>query len=230
MDDPIVQSPTFLTLLGAGSVTSEELALATRFAPILVAADGGARTALDHGLEPVAVIGDFDSVPPDVATRVPPSRLHQIHEQDSTDFEKTLGRVDTPLAFGVGFTGLRRDHELAAFHGLLRFPDRRCILIAQLDVIALCPPQMELDLPPTTRVSLFPLGAVRANGAGLRWSFDGLDLAPGVKIGTSNEAAEGPVRLSVDAPGLLVILPVAHLGALVTGMTTAPAAWPPRAD
>jgi hypothetical protein len=48
MQSPIVHAPTVLTLLGGGSVTSEELAIARKIAPILVALDGGAEMALLH--------------------------------------------------------------------------------------------------------------------------------------------------------------------------------------
>lgn len=230
MHEMIVQSPTFLTLLGGGSATSEELALAQARASILVAADGGARTALAHGLTPAAVIGDFDSLDAGTRAALDPGSLHEITEQDSTDFEKALARVRTPLALGVGFTGLRRDHELAAYHALLRFAHQRCILLAASDVITLCPPRLTLDLDEGTRVSLFPLVPVVADGAGLRWPLSGLPLAPGARIGTSNAATGGAVRLGVDAPGLLVILPVDALDALIAGLNAAPDGWPERGD
>lgn len=226
MHTPIVHTPTFLTLLGGGSVTSEELAIALKIAPILVALDGGAEIALEHGITPEAVIGDFDSLPAPVSAALRAETLHPVDDQETTDFEKALARVDAPLMLGVGLTGLRRDHELAAYHALFRFADKRCILIAQSDVIALCPPELTLDLPAGTRVSLFPLTPVVANGTGLRWPLDALALAPGGRIGTSNTASGGPIEISVNAPGLLVILPVDKLDALITGFQASPQVWP----
>lgn len=229
MHVPIVHAPTFLTLLGGGSVTSGELAIARKIAPILVALDGGAEIALQHGITPEAVIGDFDSLSDAAAALLGPASLHQIDEQDTTDFEKALARVAAPLMLGVGLTGLRRDHELAAYHALLRFADKRCILLARSDVIALCPPHLTLDLPADTRVSLFPLTPVIAHGSGLRWPLDALVLAPGRRIGTSNAASGGAVEIRVDAPGLLVILPVGKLDALIAGFQANPAGWPRQA-
>lgn len=225
MHSPIVHAPTVLTLLGGGSVTSEELAIARKITPILVALDGGAEIALQHGITPEAVIGDFDSLSQASATVIGAAALHQIDEQDTTDFEKALARVDAPLMLGVGLTGLRRDHELSAYHALLRFADKRCLLIAQSDVIALCPPKLTLDLPVNTRVSLFPLTSVVADATGLRWPLDALALAPGKRIGTSNAASGGVVEIRVDAPGLLVILPVDKLDALIAGFQANPAGW-----
>ncbi len=226
MHDAIVHSTTFLTLLGGGSVTSEALADAVQIAPILVALDGGADIALAHGITPQAVIGDFDSVSDRARDALGPDHLHVSDDQETTDFEKGLMAVDAPLILGVGLTGRRRDHELAAYHALLRFADKRCILIAEEDVIALCPPQMTLDLPTQTRVSLFPLVPVVAHGTNLRWPVDALAMAPGGRIGTSNTAMGGPVQLSVDVPGLLVILPVDKLDQLREGLQASSTGWP----
>ena len=160
MQTVIVQSRTFLTLLGGGSVQPGALEDALRFAPILVAVDGGAATAMAQGHLPEAIIGDFDSLDPQMRQSLPSDRLHRVTEQDSTDFEKALLRVSAPLILGVGFTGLRRDHELAAYHALMRFAHQPCVLMAERDVICLCPPDISLDLPIGTRVSLFPMAAV----------------------------------------------------------------------
>ena len=63
---------------------------------------------------------------------------------------------------------------------------------------------------------LDPLVPVRVRkSAGLRWPVDGMTLAPGVKIGTSNQALGGKVMLEPEGPGLLVILPAERLPDLV---------------
>jgi thiamine pyrophosphokinase len=47
---------------------------------------------------------------------------------------------------------------------------------------------------------------------GLRWPVAGLALSPDRRIGTSNVALGGPVRVGFDAPRVLVILPETELG------------------
>lgn len=222
----IVETTTFLTLLGGGSVTSAEIALAVARAPILVAADGGAEAALAEGILPEAVIGDFDSISPEVLEALDPARVHHVAEQDSTDFEKTLARVSAPLMLAAGFTGRRRDHELAALHGLMRFPQKRVILITEADAICLCPPSIAIDLPRACRVSLFPLARVAGTSSGLRWPIDGLAFAPGHRIGTSNMANGETVRLTMTAPAMLLILPLGQIDALIAALTGPATAWP----
>ena len=47
---------------------------------------------------------------------------------------------------------------------------------------------------------------------GLRWPVAGLDFRPDGRIGTSNAALGGPVRIGFDAPRMLVVLPSDLLG------------------
>ncbi|MEO0387429.1 MAG: thiamine pyrophosphokinase, partial [Pseudomonadota bacterium] len=49
---------------------------------------------------------------------------------------------------------------------------------------------------------------------GLRWSVAGLTLRPDAQIGTSNTVT-GPVHLSFDRPGALIILPRAALAEVI---------------
>lgn len=210
MSDVIVHSPGGVTLVGGGPVSATMLAQARAHAPRLVAADAGADRLLRLGAVPEAVIGDFDSV--SAAARAAfADRLHPIAEQETTDFDKALRSVAAPFVLGVGFAGARIDHGLAVLNTLARYPDRRCLILGPRDVTFLAPPELTLDLPRGSRLSLFPLGPVRGESRGLVWPIAGIDFAPGGAIGTSNRVAGGPVRLAFDAPRMLVILPRAAL-------------------
>ncbi|MFW5642289.1 MAG: thiamine diphosphokinase [Roseicyclus sp.] len=210
-----------VTLLGGGAVGPGVLAEALARAPVLVAADGGADAALAAGRTPAAVIGDFDSISRHARRRLSPEILYEVLEQDSTDFDKALRLIDVPLSLAVGFTGARLDHELAVFHTLAARPERRCIVIGDRDVVFLAPPRIALDLAPGTRVSLFPMAEVSGRSEGLRWKIDGLAFHPARRIGTSNAALHGPVRLEAHGPGLLVILPRDALDAVIAGLAAA---------
>lgn len=219
MKAPIVDTNDPITLLGGSQAKTDAVDLALDFAPNLVAADGGARAALRLGLIPKAVIGDFDSVDADTIAQIPSERLHRITEQDSTDFDKCLRNINAPYILAVGFSGGRLDHELAVYNALTRHPDKCCIVLGEVDLCFLLPQDIQLTLPIGTRVSLFPLAPCCAKLTGLRWSFEALEMAPDGKIGTSNESAEDVVRVQVNNQKLLMILPLAHLGAAITALT-----------
>lgn len=190
-----------------------------------VAADSGAGPLLDHGIRPEAVIGDFDSITDAHRGAIPEQALHPVAEQDSTDFEKCISRIDAPLIVGAGFSGARVDHQMAVCNVLVRWPARRCALLGSDDVIFLAPPHMALDLPPGCRVSLFPMGVVEGRSSGLNWPIDGLVMTPDGQIGTSNMAT-GAMELNVTAPKMLVILPADHLEAVVAMLLENAARWP----
>ncbi len=216
MKQPFVDSPVGVTLVAGGPVLRRDFSLARRFAPRVVAADGGADHVLAMGAEPEAVIGDMDSISPEAAARLE-GRLYRVPEQESTDFDKALGHIAAPFVLALGCLGGRVDHELAVFSGLLRPDTPVCLLLGREDLVFVAPPRLDLDLQAGDRVSLYPLVAMQGQSHGLRWPIDGLAFAPDRRIGTSN-MAEGSVRLEFEARGMLVILPRARLGVALRGM------------
>ncbi len=220
----IVQQSHPITLIGGAEVNNQGLERALALAPGIVAADGGADTALIHGVTPDAVIGDFDSISESARDVIPPTQQHPITEQDSTDFDKCLSNIHAPLIIGIGFSGARLDHQLAAFNTLVRHPRQRCILLGEIDLAFLCPPSLRLDLPVDTALSLFPMGAVEGISDGLHWPIAGLNFAPDGRIGTSNRTT-GSVFLNMTAPKMLVILPHGALEQVATALLETASVW-----
>ncbi len=143
MKHKIIQDVSTVLLVGGGATRAETLKQMAGSVNTVVAADGGADVLRAAGIVPDAVIGDMDSVSAQTLAELPEGVLHRIEEQDSTDFDKCLRHVAAPLVLGYGFLGARVDHQLAAMTVLLRYPDRRCILIGEEDVLVLCPPEIE---------------------------------------------------------------------------------------
>ncbi|MCU0907554.1 MAG: thiamine diphosphokinase [Rhodobacteraceae bacterium] len=218
----IVNSHDGVTVLGGGECSGQTVDEVLLLAPILVAADGAAGRALAAGRMPDAVIGDFDSIRPEDAARIPPGRLHRIEEQDSTDFDKCLRHIRAPFVLAAGFMGARRDHELSAYNALVRRADQRVMMVGEQDVCFVAPRELRIELAPATRVSLFPLAPVSGRSVGLRWPIDGIAMAPDGRVGTSNEATGGAVRLVMEAPGMLVILPREVLRPALAALVAAP--------
>lgn len=221
----IVHKTEPVTLIGGAEVTKPALALAMALAPAVVAADGGADTALAHEVMPEAVIGDFDSLSDAARAQIPESHLHQIDEQDSTDFDKCLRNIVAPLVIGVGFSGAQLDHQLAAYNTLVRHPHQRCLLLGSEELVFLAPPSIQLPLDVDCPISLFPMGAVEGISDGLRWPIAGLNFAPDGRVGTSNHTT-GPVHLSLTAPKMLVILPQEVLEIAAQALLDTVPRWP----
>lgn len=209
---------TAVTLVGAGALDEDTVLTARRFAPVLIAADSGADRLAAMRLDPDAVIGDMDSIAEPDRWRTGPATFVHLAEQDTTDFEKCLYATEAPLYLAVGFTGQRVDHTLAVFHSLLRYREKRVVLIGEREVSALAPPgtALRLAVTPGARVSIYPLLPVRAtHSRGLEWPVEGLEMAPGRRIGTSNAATQPLIEVAFDGHGALVMLEHGALASLV---------------
>jgi len=214
-----------VTLVGNGPFSAEMLAEAQTIAPDLIAADRGAHRLAVLRKTARAVIGDMDSLPDPAAFDDGRTRVIHLAEQDTTDFEKCLYATEAPFYLGVGFTGGRIDHTLAVFHAMLRYPSKPVVLVGEDEAMALAPAGrlLRLRLRPGARVSIFPLLPVTGGPSrGLTWPLDGLRLAPGERVGTSNEAVHPLVEMKFDAPGALVMVERPFLAALVHAVAVPP--------
>jgi thiamine pyrophosphokinase len=111
------------------------------------------------------------------------------------------------------------DHTLAVLSVLARLGDKRCLILGEEDVVFHAPAgrRLALALARGTRVSLFPMAPVAGRSTGLAWPIAGLEFAPAGRVGTSN-AATGPVTLTFDGDGMLVIVPRGCLGAAIAAL------------
>jgi thiamine pyrophosphokinase len=221
MNSPIVQSTKGITLAGGGPFGRRDLGLCLSRAPLAVAADGGADRLLRLGVEPMAVIGDFDSVSGAALARIPKERQHVVPEQATTDFDKALRAVAAPFVLALGFAGARLDHGLAAMNTLVSHPRQRCILIGPADIAFAAPTHLQLFLAPGEPLSLFPMAPVSGKSEGLEWPIAGLAFSPAGQIGTSNRVVSRRVVLEFDQPGMLVILPRRRLDAVIRSLLPA---------
>ena len=214
LPDQTFTYPGPVLLVGAAPVPMPPLfaELAQRL-PV-IAADGGVYAVLESGWAPDLVIGDMDSsgdLPADMR------RLH-LTGQDDTDFEKCLKRINAPLIIGFGFLDARLDHTLAAIHALVALPhDAPILLLGATDMLLRLRGDITFPATAGERVSIWPLGRQRfQRSRGLRWSLDGLEMAPGQLVGTSNVATGGDVEIVADGgAGYALIRPVAAAASLL---------------
>ena len=205
-DEQILNSVDPVILVGAAPVQIGPALEALPKSWPMIAADGGADVLLKIGRRPDLVIGDMDSA------GALPVDLPQLSlaGQDDTDFEKCLARVHAPLIVGLGFLEGRLDHTLAAMHALTALShDRPVMLVGDTDLMLRLRGDIAFEAEPRDRVSVWPLG-VQAfqSSTGLKWPLDGLQMAPGRLIGTSNLAAGGTVRINAGpGDGYAVIMP-----------------------
>lgn len=99
----------------------------------VISVDAGLAVTEKLGLKPGAVVGDFDTVAPEVLARYrkEPDILWDIHrpEKDETDTELAINtaiKLGCERLYILGATGKRLDHELSNIH-LLKLCLDRCV-------------------------------------------------------------------------------------------------------
>jgi thiamine pyrophosphokinase len=180
--------------------------------PFIVAADGGASTALAFGFRPDLIIGDLDSIGAATLSDLQDTPVERYsRDKDLTDGQLAIERalqVNPSELWLLGFLGgPRLDQALA-----------NVLLLPSLEVPAtLLDEQNECRLlragapctwrpEPDETVSLLPLGG-DAHGVvtrGLRWRLDHETLKAGDTRGVSNEPIADEAAVSIDA-GLLLV-------------------------
>ncbi|MDP1730028.1 MAG: thiamine diphosphokinase [Devosia sp.] len=219
---PVAIFEDVLVIVGGGTVDGDLLRELYASGGRLVGADGGADQIVAAGLKPEIIIGDFDSLQ-DPLKWLGKTRLIQISEQETTDFEKALYSTRAPVTVALGMTGRRFDHTLAALDTVARHAQRRnIILVDEHDVAVALTEAFSFTVAPGERVSVHPLAPITFRRSdGLKYPLDAVRLAPGVRTGTSNEAIDGRFAIvpeeGIHAPYLLIV-ERGHLLALIEAL------------
>ena len=178
-----------------------------------VAADGGAN--LLHGLNllPDAVVGDFDSLQPDVQKKLPETILFHVKEQDTNDADKAvrhclkLGFTEINL---LGADGGRQDQFLSSLEILFKYsPSARLIIWTELERMEFILDTLKETFPPGTTLSLLPLfgGAQGVFSRGLKFELNNHALLPGKSpSGVSNQVLSNPVTVNIQEGQLLLVV------------------------
>ncbi|HTM78438.1 MAG TPA: thiamine diphosphokinase [Devosia sp.] len=197
-----------LAIVGGGNVDPALLRGLAKSGVSLVGADGGGDVIGAAGLVPTAIIGDLDSLADRAAWE---SRTRVIHlpEQITTDFQKALYSTKAPVTLALGMTGKRLDHTLAALSAVLQYaPERKLLLVDEVDVAFAAVGAFRFEANPGERVSVHPLVRIGfERSRGLVYPLDGLTLEPGGLLGSSNAATGGPVEIVPvgQTPWLLIV-------------------------
>lgn len=183
-----------------------------RRADLLLAADGGANHLANVGLRPHFVVGDLDSVTPEVRAWIGDERVVPRPNQDLTDLEKTLLFAlerGASRAVILAATGGRLDHALENLGLLGRYGNRlACEIREENTRIVPVLSQASFAVPVGSTVSVMPLGdCARVWLSGFAWPLVGEPLSLLSRTSLSNRAVEPEVQVRVEGGVLLAFLP-----------------------
>jgi thiamine pyrophosphokinase len=190
-----------------------DAAIAT--ADLIIAADRGTTTALQHGYTPAIIVGDFDSLalPSDELKKMGSELVRAAVEKDETDTELAvqvaIGRGADSITLLGGLGGERFDHTMANILLLAGFED---VSIRIVDGPSVCwllrgPGSMSIAGQPADLFSLLPLTG-EAKGVqtkGLYYPLNDETLRFGKPRGVSNAFTGEQAEVSLVDGMLLVI-------------------------
>ncbi len=181
-----------------------------KLADLVIGADGGGNTLLNHGYTPHVVIGDMDSF------EKPDSLDFEIikdADQETNDLEKALALAvyrDAETCTVLGAFGRRMDHSLKNLSVLKRFDGAFNQLIFKDERLSarIINSAYSGKLPVGSIISLFPLSG-KVTGIttqGLKYPLKNEILENGERDGTSNENVEEEFTIEIESGDLVVFL------------------------
>ena len=191
-----------LGVLGGRDLNFAKFCELAKNANIVIAADGGAHTAIELGRVPDIVIGDLDSLSAELRSELPEVRHDE--NQMTTDADKllalawSLGHAKISL---IGVEGDLPDHVLATLHSVGRSPVEVDLIFRRgTGWILSGMSERILASHVGQRISLLPLGTCEGvTLKGVRWPLEEETLSAEGWSSISNEAVEPEVLARVES-------------------------------
>ncbi len=189
------------TILAGGDFPTHSIPLeALRNPDFLCCCDGAAQSAIANGLHPDAIIGDGDSLLPELKEKYK-DIFHQVSEQEDNDLTKAtrfcISHGFTDITY-IAATGKREDHTLGNIFLLPRYLcdfGIRPLMLTDYGSFRPASGTHTFSSFPRQQVSIFNISCSEIRSEGLRWdSYSYSQLWQG----TLNEATGNEFTLHAD--------------------------------
>jgi len=197
-------------ILANGTFPTHPIPLARlRDADLIICCDGAAEKLVAHGFEPGVIIGDLDSVSPELRERYR-NILVQDSDQETNDLTKA---VNWCIASGIrevailGATGIREDHTLGNISLLADYSSRiDAVMLTDTGSFRVYDRSVTITSHPGQQVSLFSIdSSLKVTSTGLKYHLENLTLHSWWR-GTLNEALADSFSLNFNNGRVIVFL------------------------
>jgi thiamine pyrophosphokinase len=204
-------------VVGSGLVESGEIIKEySRISDLIICADGGARYLYQAGIRPDILVGDFDSIEPEIKEAYQQSGIEIIKfpaKKDYTDMELALNLAIEKGATRIyitGATGSRLDHTISNIQLLHKLADKgvKGVIINRNNYIYLLTDCIRIPRKEGYYLSLVP-ATPKVEGIttkGLAYPLNDGTMVMGTGLGISNEFVSEWAEVSVKKGRLYVIL------------------------
>lgn len=171
-----------IALIANGAIHDYDfIALLLRSYERFIAVDGGLLHCQIMHLVPDLIIGDLDSIAPEILSLYPntPTKIYPT-DKDQTDMELAIQAANSPTAKKIGVFGAmekRTDHALANLHLMRRLPEK-IIIETERETIFSIEGSHRFDCYKGQIISLIPIGSSPSGVTtkGLKWELQNATL------------------------------------------------------
>jgi thiamine pyrophosphokinase len=178
-----------------------------REAEHIICCDGSIMSLACTGMEPEAIVGDLDSVDPDLAIRYA-DRLFRDPEQETNDLTKAVrwcinNRYDNIVI--VGAAGKREDHTIGNISLLAEYArEVRVVMVTDTGTFTPLLESGRMNSFPGQQISLFSVNPeTEISSIGLKYELERLRLTNWWR-GTLNEAADDSFELLFNGGPVII--------------------------
>ncbi|HZK28345.1 MAG TPA: thiamine diphosphokinase [Thermoclostridium sp.] len=204
-------------IVGSGTVGAIEIIkeLSDK-SDLLICADGGARYFYKARIMPDILLGDFDSINPEIQALYQKSNIEIIRFPSHKNYTDMELAIDCAIEKGastiylVGAVGSRMDHTLSNIHLLHKITDAKAkgVIIDQNNYIYIVTDHIKLKRKQGFFVSLVPATPVveGVTTKGLAYPLKDAKMVMGTGLGISNEFTLDSAEVSIKKGRLYVMV------------------------
>lgn len=197
-----------VALVANGSVAdSSALALRIREHQSIICVDGGLVFCRKMGITPDMIVGDFDSIPPEILRDYASVPIRSFPtDKDESDLELAIQSIYTPSVEKItvfGATGHRVDHTLANLQVLRRYPCK-VYFETDLEIIFAIDGETEIPCVPGQTISFIPMDdqAAGITTTGLKWELNDASFSK-YFFSLSNICRTDTVKIAIQTGDLI---------------------------
>jgi thiamine pyrophosphokinase len=183
---------SFIVIVADGSFPVHEIPLGyLKNASLIVCCDGSAKSVVEAGFEPDAIVGDMDSLDKELLQRFA-GRIFKDSRQDTNDLTKAVTwciNMNYSDLVIIGATGKREDHTIGNISLLTEYvKDINVIIVTDTGIFRPLRGSGEISSFPGQQVSIFAIDpATELTSSGLRYPLEKTKLK-NWWVATLNEA------------------------------------------
>ena len=169
----------------------------------IIGVDNGTAHLFDRSLIPSKVLGDFDSITPDLLKKVENMNIDLISyepNKDKTDFELSLDSINEPEEKNIFIIGGEEgeiDHLFSIFSLVINYEFATNVTWLYMDKTIVFRNDVSIFLDKEVKFSIVPLTNLKSlTISGAKWNVDKEDVEAGSSKTLRNESADNQISIS----------------------------------